>query len=121
MHEDEPELAGYEPGDGRPLRSRRTLVAMRIIVVVGLACLVLPGIFTTMSVASNAANEECRQWVAYEDPASPGWDARFELFGDGGIGWQCYTQGAFGGDTHVASMGLIPGPPALPSRNPQNS
>jgi len=121
MHDDEPELAGYEPYDERPLRSRRTVAIMRVVVLVGIACLVLPGVITGLSVASSAAKEECRRWVAYEDPSSPGSDARFQLFGDGGPGWQCYTRGAFGGDSRVASMGLIPGPPALPSRNPEDS
>jgi hypothetical protein len=121
MHDDEPELAGYDPGDGRPLRSPHTVLVMRVVVVIGLACLVLPGIITTLSVASTAAKEECRRWVAYESPSSPGSRAQFELFGAGGMGWQCYTSGAFGGDTLVASMGLIPGPPALPNLQPQNS
>jgi hypothetical protein len=84
--------------------------------VVGLACLILPGIVESVSIARSTANEECKRWVAYEAPSSPGSDARFQLFGAGGMGWQCYTSGAFGGDGRVASMGLIPGPPNLPSR-----
>jgi hypothetical protein len=121
MHDDEPELAGYENGDGRPLRSPRLLLVMRIFVIVGVAGLILPGIVTTVSVAASSAKEACRRWVAYADPASPGSRASFEIFGAGGMGWECYTQGAFGGDSHVASLGLIPGPPKLPARNPVNS
>jgi hypothetical protein len=70
MHDDEPELAGYEPGDGTPLRSRRMLLIMRIVVVVGLVAFVLPGIITTLVVAANAAQESCRRWVGYEDSGS---------------------------------------------------
>jgi hypothetical protein len=121
MHDDEPELAGYEPGDGRPLRSPRLLLAMRVIVIVGVVGLVLPGILTTLHVAAVSAQEACRRWVAYASPEAPGSSARFELFGAGGIGWECYTRGAFGGDTHVASLGLIPGPPTLPRQQPTNS
>jgi hypothetical protein len=114
MHDDEPELAGYEPGDGRPLRSPHMLLAMRIVVVLGLVALVLPGIITTFMVASNSAQESCRRWVKYEIPGTSGSAASFELFGAHGTGWQCYTSGAFGGDRFIASLGLIPGPPKLP-------
>jgi hypothetical protein len=121
MHDDEPELAGYDPGDGRPLRSRKVILVMRVIVVVGLLGLVVPQIFMTVSVAANSAQEACRRWVKYEVPGPSGSSARFEIFGAGGIGWNCYTQGAFGGDRLVAVLGLIPGPPQLPSVQPQGS
>jgi hypothetical protein len=114
MHDDEPELAGYEPGDGRPLRSRRMIVAMRFVVILGLVALVVPGIVTTLMVAANSAQEACKRWVSFEDPSSPGSVAHFELGGAHGAGWNCYTNGAFGGDQFVASLGFIPGPPTLP-------
>jgi hypothetical protein len=114
MHDDEPELAGYEPGDGRPLRSRRVLIGMRIVVVLGLLAFVVPEAMTTLMVAANSAQEACRRWVRYEVPSSPGYDARFEIFGPRGAGWDCYTSGAFGGDSLVATLGLIPGPPRIP-------
>jgi hypothetical protein len=120
MQDDEPELAGYEPSDGRPLRSKRMLMAMRIVVVLGLTALVVPGIVTTLVVAANSAQEACKRWVAFEVPSSPGSVAHFEVFGSHGMGWTCYTSGAFGGDQFVASLGLIPGPPALP-KNPSNA
>lgn len=108
-----PELAGYEPGDGRPLRSPRLVLAMRVVVIVGIACLVLPGVFTTVSVAASTAETTCAAWVAYEAPEAHAASARFEVFGQGGIGWECYAVGAFGGDRHVASLGLIPVSPRL--------
>jgi len=86
---------------------------LRIVVVVGIACLVLPGLLTTMSVASATAQEACTAWVAYEAPEATGASARFEMFGASGPGWQCYTVGAFGGERNVASLGLIPISPAL--------
>ena len=116
MQDDEPELAGYDPGDGRPLRSRRVLLVMRVVVILGLVALVLPGIITTLMVASNSAQESCRRWVSYEDPTATGSNATFEVLGGHGLGWQCYTQGAFGGDRFVASLGLIPGPPKIPTQ-----
>jgi hypothetical protein len=111
-YEMEPELAGYVPTEGIP-RRRHMLVTMRVFVIIGIACLVLPGIFTTWNVASATANDACTQWVKYESPASTGEDARFELMGDNGIGWQCYATGGFGGTKHVANLGLIPISPTL--------
>ncbi|MHC5797368.1 hypothetical protein ACVXZ4_14540 [Lacisediminihabitans sp. FW035] len=120
-YDDEPELAGYVPTEGAP-RLRRMRLVLRIVVVVGIACLVLPGMLTTVSVAASTAQEACTAWVAYEAPEATGASARFELFGPGGPGWQCYTVGAFGGEKNVASLGLIPispklAPVPLPGKN----
>jgi hypothetical protein len=113
-NDDNPELSGYQPSDDRPLRRRRTVVMMRVIVIVGLVALILPGIVTTVSVGTTTAEASCALWVAYQEPGAPSSDARFEVFGPGTLGWECYTVDAFGGDTHVASLGLIPGTPDIP-------
>ena len=68
MSDEHPELSGYEPGDGRPLRSKRTVTMMRVVVVLALVGLVLPGIVTTWSVASASAQSACAVWVAYSVP-----------------------------------------------------
>jgi hypothetical protein len=81
---------------------------MRVIVVLGIVALVLPGIMTTLSVGTHTAETACAKWVALEKPDATGSSARFELFGPGGAGWQCYSVGAFGGDVRVASLGIIP-------------
>jgi hypothetical protein len=112
-YDDEPELAGYVENTGRPLHSSRRLLVMRIVVVTGVLCLVLPQVFTMTSVASTTAATACRAWVNYEASSDTGASARFEMFGQGGPGWQCYTVGAFGGDRHVATLGLIPISPKL--------
>ncbi len=111
-YELEPELAGYVPNEGIP-RRRRMLRVMRVFVFVGIACLVLPGVFTTFSVASATAQTACAAWVRYEAPDATGESAGFEIFGAGGIGWECYATGGMGGDRHVASLGLIPISPKL--------
>lgn len=105
---DEPELNGYVPHGDRPLRSRRMRRTMRIVVIVGLVGLVLPGILTTIGVSRATAERACAVIVPYQDPSSQGSSAHFELFGEGGIGWQCYTVGAYGGDRNVAPLGLFP-------------
>jgi len=51
--------------------------------------------------------------VRYEASDATGVSARFEVFGPGGAGWECYATGGFGGDRHVASLGLIPVSPRL--------
>jgi hypothetical protein len=111
-YDDEPELAGYVPTEGLP-RRRRARLGLRIVVLIGIACLVLPGMMTTASVAAATAQSTCAAWVSYEAPEGTGGSARFELFGAYGPGWECYTVGAFGGERHVASLGLIPVSPAL--------
>jgi hypothetical protein len=116
MWDDEPELAGYEPSNGKPLRSRRLLLVMRVIVVIGLVSLVLPSVIISVSDATASAKESCRRWVRYADPSSPGSNATFELFGAHGTGWQCYSRGGFGGGTFIASLGLIPGVPNIPTQ-----
>ncbi len=114
MTDEHAELAGYEPGDGRPLRGPHLLRAMRVIVVLGIVALVLPGLVTTLSVSTNTANVACARWVDFQKPDASGSSARFELFGPGGVGWQCYSVGAFGGDEIVASLGIIPSGARLP-------
>jgi hypothetical protein len=121
-YEDEqPELVGYIPSDGRPLRSRRMMLAMRIVVSVGIAGLILPGVIGTVMINVRDAGEACKRWVKYEDPNDSS-TVSFDLMGEHGSGWQCYTQSnSFGGTQFVASLGWIPGPPQLPSRVPVNA
>ena len=114
--EEHPELAGYDPTDDRPLPGRkRRLLIMRIIVLLGIIALVLPGIVTTISVGSSTAATACAAWVRHSAPDASGSSARFEIFGPGGIGWECYSVAAFGHDQHVASLGLIPSAANVPA------
>ncbi|WP_150308165.1 hypothetical protein [Planctomonas psychrotolerans] len=105
---DEPELQGSEPREERPLLRQRVLPAMRILVVLGIVGLVLPGILTTVGVGARTADAACADWVRFEHPDADRYDARFELLGPGGVGWECYSVSNFGGDRHIASLGLIP-------------
>ena len=80
---------------------------MRVVVLLGLVGLVLPGIVTTISLGAHTAQASCEKVVSILVPSAKGASARFEIFGDGFIGWECYSVGAFGGDQHVLSLGLI--------------
>lgn len=112
--DDEPELAGYEPHE-RPLRGRRFTIAMRVVVVLGLVGLILPGILVTISTANRTAAASCAVYAAYYAPESTASEARFELVSPAGPGWNCYAQHFGGNETLVATLGLIPGGVSLPS------
>lgn len=112
--DDEPELAGYEPHDEKPLRSPHLATIMRVVVVLGLIALVLPGILVTATTADRTANASCASIVSYYAPEARDFTVRFEFFSPAGIGWNCYAI-MFGGDERmVEALGLIPGGPGLP-------
>jgi len=113
--DEHPELVGYEPEDERPLRGRRAMIATRIVVVVGLVALVLPGVLVTISIATETATQTCAVYVGRYEPDARSSSARFELFAPAGPGWQCYALNTEGDATFVAPLGLIPSTPhALP-------
>jgi len=103
---DEPELAGYEP---IPPRNRRPMLwTMRVVVVLAILGLVLPGFLIPINMASATAHTSCAVYIAREAPTSVGQSVRFELFSPIGPGWNCYSI-AFGGDESlVHPFGLIP-------------
>ncbi|MGV8897288.1 MAG: hypothetical protein ACOH1U_12560 [Rhodoglobus sp.] len=114
-YDDEPELAGYEPHGGRPLRSPHLLRVMRVVVVLGLIGLVLPGILIGMSTANNTAQRSCAVYTSYLAPEAVTFSARFELASPSGTGWNCYAVGFGGEETLLAAMGIIPGGARIPS------
>lgn len=111
--DDHPELAGYEPHGDKPLRSRHLVTVMRVVVILGVLALVLPGLLITANTASNTADRACAAYTEYFAPDATAWSVRFELFGPS-VGWNCYAT-FFGGDeVLVQPLGLIPAGPALP-------
>jgi hypothetical protein len=111
----QPELDGYEPH--QPPRRRPWV--MRVVVILALAALVLPGILITAGTASRTANAACAAYVGSLGVAD--YDVRFEWFTPAGTGWHCF---AVQGDREVLvwQMGLIPGaPPAQPLERPQQT
>ncbi|MDJ0339190.1 hypothetical protein [Cryobacterium sp. PH31-O1] len=116
MTDNHPELSGYEPNDAyRPLRGKHFTSILRIVVVLGLIALVVPGVLTTMRVASDTAANACATAVAQYYPAAVDFDARFEVAGPGGFGWQCYAVDLNERDTFVQSLGIIPSAPRQPA------
>ena len=119
--DDEPELRGYEPHEGRPLRSRRFTTMMRVVVVLGLAGLILPGILVTLGTAQGTAQRTCGIYVQVYAPGAVRAATRFELFSPAGVGWNCYAIAYDGEEVLVRALGLIPGGPRIPSGPIQNS
>ncbi len=110
MTDDDPrELADYEPGDARPLRSVVRRRVMRIMVALGLAGLVLPGVLVTIGTQISTADAACRFVVGSTDPEAVDAIARFELAGAEGPGWYCYAVRFGGAEILLRSLGLIPG------------
>ncbi len=112
--DDEPELAGYEPTGERPLRHERVRTMMRVIVVVALVALVVPGILGSLAIANRTAQTSCAAYTAYYAPLAVESVTRFELFG-AALGWNCYALEFGGNETLVANLGLIPGGARLPA------
>src|SRR3712207_3474893 len=91
------------------------LRVMRVLVIVGLLGLVLPGILITASTAANSADRACAFYVAENVPnGTP--HARFELTGPEGPGWNCYAERFGSRELYVRGMGLIPVAPPVDRR-----
>ncbi len=109
MTDDYPELSGFEPNENyRPLRGKRFTTTVRVVVVLGLAALVVPGVLTTIRVASDTAAQSCASAVVRYDIYAVDFDARFELSGAGGVGWQCYSIDQNERERFLVPLGLIP-------------
>lgn len=97
---DEPELAGYVPNEGMPHRRRQLRVA-RVVILVGIAALVVPGAIGTWQLARSSAVRSCADDDRMLGRAHAS-VARFDLFGPG---WYC-TDAVHG--TDLTGLGLIP-------------
>lgn len=114
FYDDEPELAGYQPHQ-KPLRSPHLVTVMRVVVVIGLVGLLLPGLLLTMNTANSTALRSCAAYTAYYAPEAVSFSARFELFSASGIGWNCYAVQFGGQELLLAALGIIPGAPHIPT------
>lgn len=118
---EEPELAGYEPHGEKPLRSPHLMTLMRVLVVIGLVALVLPGILVTIGTANRTAERACAVYVAVLAPGAVAAASRFEVFSPAGMGWNCYAIAFDGEELLVRALGLIPGGARIPSAPLENS
>jgi hypothetical protein len=119
MSDDEyhPELAEHVPGDGGSIRRPVTLKIMRVVIVIAVVALILPGVIYTVSVQVETAGAACAIVVSAKAPdASP--DARLQLWGGNGPGWYCYARNFDGSELLLRSLGMIPGLTYQPSGSP---
>lgn len=120
MSDDEyhPELAGYVPSDGRSVRHPLTVKVMRVVIVIGVVALVLPGVIYTIGVQVQTADAACRIVVGGGDTEATGSIARFQAWGGNGPGWYCYARSFDGSELMLRALGLIPGLSYQPSGSP---
>ena len=103
-----PELRGSEPDDERPLRHPAMQHVIRVIVVIGILGLIVPGVVISIMTANNTAQVACDLVVAQKAPDSVSHEPRFELMGVDGPGWYCYASDFDGTETMLQALGLIP-------------
>jgi hypothetical protein len=120
MTDDEyhPELAGYVPREGSSVRHPATVKIMRVVIVIGVVALILPGILYTIAMQIQTADAACRIVVRSGDPQAVGAVARFQAWGGNGPGWYCYAKSFDGSEIMLRALGLIPGLTFRPSGTP---
>jgi hypothetical protein len=107
--DDEPaELRGYQSSGLRPLRSPTLVRIMRVVIVLGVVGLIVPGLYATLALQARTAAVMCARSVAGGTfGVEP--DARFEVAGPVGPSWYCYGRGFDGHEVLVRVLGFIPG------------
>ncbi len=108
-----PELSNEWDDDDRPTRFAQRARLLKVIGLVALASLVLPGILVTWSTTRATAVAACQIAVDYYAPTAERASARFEVFPLEILGWTCHATLADGTELRVAHLGLIPGWPTL--------
>lgn len=95
------------------MRAPWTRRLIQLAAIVGIFLLVMPLIASQARVANVSAQGWCSRWVAHElsEPSTP--EARFQAFGPGVLGWECYATNVIGGDVYIGNLGIIPGPPRV--------
>ncbi|MEP6844150.1 MAG: hypothetical protein ABJA11_11540 [Pseudolysinimonas sp.] len=119
MSDDEyhPELAEYVPGDRGSVRRPLTLKVIRVVIVIAVVALVLPGVIYTVSVQVETADAACAIVVSSAAPDSTP-SARLQLWGGNGPGWYCYARSFGGSEVMLRALGIIPGLTYRPSGTP---
>ena len=111
-----PELADYVPGESS-IRRPLTLKIIRVVIVIAVVALILPGVIYTLTVQVETAGAACAIVVASATPDSTP-DARLQLWGGNGPGWYCYSRAFDGSEVMLRALGMIPGLTYRPSGTP---
>jgi hypothetical protein len=109
-----PELSDeWENEPERPSSIAKKAKLMKIIGIVALVSMVLPGVLVTWTTSRATANAACGVAVAYYAPSASRWQASFDVLPLGHIGWNCYVYTDDGFVLRVAHLGIVPGVPTL--------
>jgi len=109
-----PELSGeWDDEPTRPSSMDKRARMMKIVGMIALVSMVLPGLLVTWSTSRATANAACGIAVAYYAPSAPRWQATFDFLPVQNIGWNCYAYTDDGFMLRVAHLGIIPGVPTL--------
>lgn len=108
---DYPELSNSD--DDAPVHSGRRRRILRIVALVSMALLVVPGFIGTVVQAQQSARYACEIARLSLAPGAQASAARFELFPLATAGWQCYAEFYDGTSIRIATLGPIPGLPRL--------
>jgi len=109
-----PELSDeWDDEPSGPSRMEKRARLMKIIGIVALVSMVLPGVLVTWTTSRATAHAACGIAVAYYAPTAPRWQASFDVLPLQNIGWNCYAYTDDGFTLRVAHLGIIPGVPTL--------
>jgi hypothetical protein len=111
---DPPELSNEWHDDDRPSpRMARRARLLKVVGIIAVASLVLPGVLITWATSQATARAACNMAIEYYAPAAIGSTANFEVFPLSTFGWTCYAVMADGISMPVVSLGPIPGRPTF--------
>ena len=97
--------------DDRPVRTDRRRRALRIVVLIALAGMLLPLVLSAYGVARAAAERACAIY-ALDYSVNATSSVSFDLFAEGGAGWLCFAQvGAGDRGVFLGNLGLMPAAP----------
>ena len=99
--------------DDEPAPRRLRSGIMRVVVLVAVIALVLPGVLVTWTTQVRTANYACQIAADYYAPGASHAIARLTFDNPDLIGWNCYAVMFNGEEVFTAHLGLIPGAPRL--------
>ena len=114
MTERHPDLEPEPHDDDGPMPGERRRRVLRIAVLIALITLVLPLLLSVYGVAKSAADRACAVFVAAYDTNAAGFRTTFELFAQGGPGWECLAISENGSSRSLGNLGPLPAMPRLP-------
>lgn len=99
--------------DDEPAPRRLRTTVMRVVVLIAVLALVLPGVLVTWTTQVRTAEYACQIATDYYAPGASASLARFTITDPELLGWNCFAQMYNDEEIFTAHLGLIPGAPRL--------